>query len=82
MIPPSCPTLHAAIVAGLLALAPGTAPAQDAERRPFSAEEPDKTGKERLGDKGSDEQRLDNCNVPPARQGAKVRPGSCNDNRP
>jgi hypothetical protein len=82
MIDPSCPTLRAAIVAGLLALAPSTAPARDAERMPFSAGEPDKTGKERLGDKGSDEQRLDNCNVPPVRHGAKARPTLCNDNRP
>ena len=35
-----------------------------------------KTGKERLGDKASDEQRVDDCKVPPARR-TRVRPTSC-----
>ena len=38
---------------------------------------PVKTGKERLSDKASDEQRVDNCNVPPDRRGAKIRPDRC-----
>jgi hypothetical protein len=38
---------------------------------------PDKTGKERLGDKASDEQRVDNCKVPPERRGPKPRPAAC-----
>jgi hypothetical protein len=33
-----------------------------------------KTSKERLGDKWSDEQRVDNCRVPPERRGPKPRP--------
>lgn len=33
-----------------------------------------KTGKERLSDKASDEQRVDDCNVPPARRGPTPRP--------
>lgn len=33
-----------------------------------------KTSKERLSDKASDEQRLDNCHVPPARRGPVARP--------
>ncbi len=33
-----------------------------------------KTLKERLSDKASDEQRVDNCRVPPARRGQKIRP--------
>ena len=37
-----------------------------------------RTGKERLSDKASDEQRLDNCKVPPERWGAKIRSDSCN----
>ncbi|SAK72898.1 hypothetical protein AWB75_03931 [Caballeronia catudaia] len=41
-----------------------------------AASEP-KTLKERLGDKASDEQRVDNCNVPVDRRGTKVRPNSC-----
>ena len=32
------------------------------------------TIKERLSDKASDEQRVDNCNVPAYRRGAKKRP--------
>jgi hypothetical protein len=36
-----------------------------------------KTGKERLGDKASDEQRADNCKVPPERWGRTVRASSC-----
>lgn len=33
-----------------------------------------KTSKERLSDKSSDEQRVDNCHVPPERRGSKPRP--------
>jgi hypothetical protein len=36
-----------------------------------------KTGKERLGDKASDEQRVDNCKVAPERRGNTVRPAAC-----
>jgi hypothetical protein len=35
-----------------------------------------KTGKERLTDKGSDEQRMDNCKVPQARR-SRARPTRC-----
>jgi hypothetical protein len=35
------------------------------------------TGKERLGGKWMDEQRLDNCNVPPDKRGSKPRPDTC-----
>ena len=38
---------------------------------------PAKTGKERLSDKASDEQRVDNCKVPLAKRGTKVRPDTC-----
>jgi len=38
---------------------------------------PQKTGKERLGSKADDEQRVDNCKVPPERRGPKPRPDSC-----
>ena len=38
---------------------------------------PSKTGKERLSDKASDEQRVDNCKVPPERQGTAARPDAC-----
>ena len=35
------------------------------------------TGKERLGDKWKDEQRINNCKVPLARRGTKQRPDNC-----
>ena len=38
---------------------------------------PVRTGKERLSDKASDEQRVDDCKVPPERRGPKPRPGAC-----
>jgi hypothetical protein len=35
------------------------------------------TGKERLGRKWMDEQRIDNCNVPIDKRGFKARPSVC-----
>ena len=35
------------------------------------------TGKERLGRKWMDEQRIDNCNVPIDMRGTKPRPSAC-----
>jgi hypothetical protein len=35
------------------------------------------TGKERLGKKWMDEQRIDNCNVPVDKRGTKLRPSTC-----
>jgi hypothetical protein len=35
------------------------------------------TGKERLGKKWMDEQRIDNCNVPIDKRGTKPRPSTC-----
>ena len=35
------------------------------------------TGKERLGRKWSDEQRIDNCHVPLDKRGAKKRSSAC-----
>ena len=35
-----------------------------------------RTGKERLTDKASDEQRIDDCKVPPARR-TRARPAGC-----
>jgi hypothetical protein len=35
------------------------------------------TGKERLGPKWTDEQRIDNCNVPIDKRGSKPRPVAC-----
>ena len=38
---------------------------------------PVKTGKERLSSKAADEQRVDNCKVPPELRGATARPDTC-----
>jgi len=38
-----------------------------------------RTAKERLGGKASDEQRVDNCNVPLDQRGSKPRPDDCRD---
>jgi hypothetical protein len=38
---------------------------------------PSRTGKERLGGKASDEQRVDNCKVPLDQRGPKLRPDAC-----
>ena len=40
------------------------------------------TGKERLGRKWMDEQRIDNCNVPIDKRGARPRPSACRQFRP
>src|SRR3546814_2405583 len=53
----------ALLSAGLVAGAAGTGPV--------------KTGKERLSDKASDEQRVNDCKVPPERRGASQRPTEC-----
>jgi hypothetical protein len=37
------------------------------------------TGKERLGRKWMDEQRIDNCKVPPDKRGSKARSSTCPD---
>ncbi|SAK89740.1 hypothetical protein [Caballeronia ptereochthonis] len=63
----ACVALHAAAHAADAA-APDSAPA--------AVSEP-KTLKERLGDKASDDQRVDNCKVPADRRGTKVRPDTC-----
>jgi hypothetical protein len=58
------------------------AAAQESSRRsepaPDSASSPKTlTGKERLGRKWMDEQRIDNCKVPPDKRGSKPRPSVC-----
>lgn len=40
------------------------------------------TGKERLGPKWTDEQRIDNCKVPLDKRGTKPRPSGCADAPP
>jgi len=55
--------------------------AEDAGKRTLGARrwtsEVVKTGKERLSDKASDDQRVDNCKVPLDRRGPKIRPEGC-----
>ena len=55
--------------------APDAAPATQAPIQQAPA--PVKTGKERLNSKASDEQRVDNCKVPPELRGTAVRPDTC-----
>lgn len=53
-------------------------PAAPAQRAAPSADAPKVlTGKERLGPKWTDEQRIDNCNVPVEKRGTKPRPATC-----
>ena len=49
---------------------------KESEARPVRAE-PTRTGKERLGGKASDEQRVDNCKVPLDLRGPISRPDNC-----
>jgi hypothetical protein len=64
----------AAMISGALA--------QDGKRDPVNAvsaqtSRPTLTGKERLGPKWTDEQRIDNCRVPIDKRGSKPRPSVC-----
>nr|QIG99246.1 hypothetical protein G6P99_14565 [Bradyrhizobium sp. 6(2017)] len=63
------------VVLGLIApmSAQTRAPARSAE----AVQQRTLTGKERLGRKWTDEQRIDNCNVPPDKRGMKPRPSAC-----
>jgi hypothetical protein len=42
-----------------------------------TANGPSLTGKERMGRKWMDEQRIDNCNVPIDKRGSKLRSSDC-----
>uniref|UniRef100_Q07IV8 Uncharacterized protein n=1 Tax=Rhodopseudomonas palustris (strain BisA53) TaxID=316055 RepID=Q07IV8_RHOP5 len=68
----------AALLIGLAlaptALAQGASP--PAPKSPAAAPQ-NLTGKERLGEKWKDEQRIDNCRVPADKRGARPRPDSC-----
>jgi hypothetical protein len=61
-------------VLALAALATPCAAADPASGRPHAESQQD-TLKERLSDKASDDQRVDDCNVPVEKRGAKKRPG-------
>ena len=63
----------------LIAVMPSASNAQDTrsdQAAPTSAS-PSLTGKERLGRKWMDEQRIDNCNVPRDKRGTRPRPNTC-----
>ena len=70
-----------AIASMLVALAAmggaASAHAADAATAADGAASEPKTLKERLGDKASDDQRVDNCKVPVAERGSKLRPDDC-----
>jgi hypothetical protein len=73
-------TLAAAMA---LALQAGSSVAGEGPREDGDAKQmevaPTRTGKERLGGKASDEQRVDNCKVPPNRRGDTPRPNRCGE---
>jgi hypothetical protein len=60
-------------------VAPSTGASREQGEAKQSQAQPTRTGKERLGGKASDDQRTDNCNVPPDLRGPKPRPDSCGD---
>ena len=68
--------LTLALQAGLAAAAEGAR--EDSNAKQIEAA-PTRTGKERLGGKASDEQRVDNCKVPLDRRGATQRPDTCRE---
>ena len=68
--------LMLALQAGLAAAGEGAG--EDNNAKQIEAA-PTRTGKERLGGKASDEQRVDNCKVPPDRRGATPRPDTCRE---
>ena len=65
-----------ALVLLVASAAPGAAPRANGEA---SQIQPNRTAKERLAGKASDEQRVDNCKVPLDLRGPKPRPDQCGD---
>jgi hypothetical protein len=55
------------------------APREDGTTGQVQAAPAVRTGKERLGGKARDEQRVDNCKVPPGLRGSTPRPDDCGD---
>ena len=68
-----------ALVTQAAALASTAATSCQAQETKQIQTQPTRTGKERLGGKASDEQRVDNCKVPVEVRGAKPRPDDCPD---
>jgi hypothetical protein len=72
--------LIAGFALGLAGFSPVAHAQSSGARGDAAAREPSRpvrTGKERLGNKWSDEQRVDNCKVPPDKRGTKPRSDSC-----
>ena len=72
--------VHLRLLAPLILVAfTAAATAQERPRNATSARDAPAilTGKERLGRKWTDEQRIDNCNVPIDKRGTKPRPSEC-----
>jgi hypothetical protein len=69
------------LMATALAIQPAPAqavPSDESAAKEVQAERT-RTGKERLGSKASDEQRVDNCKVPIEQRGPKPRPDTCGE---
>jgi hypothetical protein len=76
LISPLAISLHA--IGSVLPAAAQDRPAQITPSVGFSSNPPAAlTGKERLGRKWLDEQRIDNCNVPTDKRGIRPRPSAC-----
>jgi hypothetical protein len=75
--------MHRIPLALLLAcvILPPNPAAQASEHDQVSVSAPAATGKERLSDKASDEQRVDDCKVPPSRR-TRPRPIGCDFRTP
>jgi hypothetical protein len=67
----------AVALAAQLGLAPTASLAQEGSKGRALQAQPVRTGKERLSSKASDEQRVDDCKVPPSLRGSKARPDDC-----
>lgn len=66
----------ALLVVPFVSIALASTLAADYDHQPSAMLGISKTGKERLSDKGSDEQRVDDCKVPQARR-SRARPTAC-----
>lgn len=75
-------SLLAAFIAAPLGADEATQATTSSAQPPEQTPAPVKTSKERLSSKASDEQRVDNCKVPPELRGTTVRPDACEGKPP
>jgi hypothetical protein len=68
------------VVLGIWAALLSVAAAAQLENAAATRIRPAATGKERLGDKASDDQRVNDCHVPPEKRGPSRRPTECAQN--